>query len=585
VRRPLAAAITMTVVIGTAVAGTARPAAADVQFRLLESGGGRLAADVTSDGRFVLTIPLAGGERRVIDRSTGTVEVLPPEVDTAVVLSDNGRSVPFNTTAQLVPADADSTVDGYVYHLDTGSYELVTPGNSGRNMTVTAIDETATRTLVQRNQDGTGLAPDRAFVSEGGVLAELGAALGPTQSRAVALSSDGRYALFRKETCSNDPTCLGIFAMWRTDLLTNTTVPMGRGTDGAPHDAFSIAMSADGSCVAYVTLSPRAVWKDCGFTAGSPERLASDWSLQYPQGVVSISSDGATVGWLQNTLTEGPLPGTVQGTHLHARTGMGTTVVLAQPSGALPWGGSSGGFVVDADTAIINMTLTNLVPSSETHVVLVRDDHTTTPPPTGSAAQDMVVHKQGGALILTQQCGVFGRLPRTADIDAGEFAELAEVVPAGDASVATDGNQSCAIELGVAKLVDRGSREGQFYVATGRINQLSVTDTRSSNRAWTVSGSVTRFTNGSTGANDSFSGSFLGWRPVVTHASGGSQQVNPGPVVDPSPTDGLGSPKVLASAPDGRAIGVARLDARLKLLIPATVSDGRFTATLTFTVI
>jgi hypothetical protein len=102
--------------------------------------------------------------------------------------------------------------------------------------------------------------------------------------------------------------------------------------------------------------------------------------------------------------------------------------------------------------------------------------------------------------------------------------------------------------------------------------------------------------NGGNGANDSFSSNFLGWQPIVSSVSradssnpgsnsGSAPRVTPGPVVEPSATNGLGSPKVLASTTGGRGAGTAKLDARLKLYIPASVSDGRFTATLTFTVI
>jgi hypothetical protein len=115
-----------------------------------------------------------------------------------------------------------------------------------------------------------------------------------------------------------------------------------------------------------------------------------------------------------------------------------------------------------------------------------------------------------------------------------------------------------------------------------------VVDSRSGNLPWTVTGVSSTFTNGGNGVNDSFSGNYLGWQPIVTSVGESSfyrNAVVPGPRVEPSATDGLGSPKVLASTQGGRGIGAVKLDARLKLLIPASVSDGRFTATMTFTVI
>jgi hypothetical protein len=150
----------------------------------------------------------------------------------------------------------------------------------------------------------------------------------------------------------------------------------------------------------------------------------------------------------------------------------------------------------------------------------------------------------------------------------------------------------CGVEFGMAKLISSGPKEGLYFAATGRLSQLTVTDTRSGNLPWSVTGVASNFTNGGNGANDSFSGNFLGWQPIVSSVSGADSsnsgsapKVTPGPVVEPSATNGLGSPKVLASTSGGKGTGTVKLDARLKLYIPASVSDGRFTATLTFTVI
>jgi hypothetical protein len=321
----------------------------------------------------VLTIPILGGERRVIDRLTGAVVVLPVAAESASILSDDGGSVIFSTTAALSPFDGDSLLDAYIYDIDTPSYFLLTPGNPGREMAAAAIGDDASVTLVQQMPDGTGT-PSRAFVSNGTTLTELGAALGPAQSRAVALSSDGRYALFQKEQCPSSPACGAAFAMWRTDLSTGTTVPVGRAPDGSAHPAITAVMSADGSCVAYTTLSPRAVWKDCGFANGSTAQVATDWEAQFLPGNVSISADGSTVGWLQTTSSEGPTPGLALIAHLHARTGTAPAVVLSQATGRQPWGASSGGFVLGPDAAIINMPTTDLVPGSGTHRVLAFEE-------------------------------------------------------------------------------------------------------------------------------------------------------------------------------------------------------------------
>jgi hypothetical protein len=207
--------------------------------------------------------------------------------------------------------------------------------------------------------------------------------------------------------------------------------------------------------------------------------------------------------------------------------------------------------------------------------------------------QNLGVTKTGsGALVLTQRCGVFGALPATSDADLGAVAAQSETDPTNTVGTTAP----CGVEFGMAKLISSGPKEGLYFAATGRLSQITVTDTRAGNLPWSVTGVSSDFTNGGNGANDSFSGNFLGWQPIVSSVSradssnpgsnsGSAPRVTPGPVVEPSATNGLGSPKVLASTTGGRGAGTAKLDARLKLYIPAAVSDGRFTATLTFTVI
>ncbi len=197
--------------------------------------------------------------------------------------------------------------------------------------------------------------------------------------------------------------------------------------------------------------------------------------------------------------------------------------------------------------------------------------------------QTLGVTKSQGGLVLTQRCGVYGPLPAKSDDDLGPLSAQSESSPSN--SVGSPG--ACAVEFGSARLIGRGSKEGLYFAATGRLSQLTVTDARAGNFPWTVTGVSSTFSNGGNGANDSFSGNFLGWQPFVTSVadSNNGDRVNPGPIVEPSATNGLGSPKVLASTTGGRGVGSVRLDARLKLYIPASVSDGRFTATLTFTVI
>lgn len=373
-RRSIPIVIAATLVSAAVVSADVDRVDAVATFELVEEDDARIALDVTPNGRHLLTSALVTGQRRVIDRLTGSVVVLPDAASSASILSDDGGSVLFSTTAALSPSDGDSLLDAYIYDIDTPSFFLLSPGNPGSEMTAVAIGTDPSVTLVQQMPDGSGTVPSRAFVSNGTTLTELGATLGAAQSRPVALSSDGRYALFQKEQCPTSVSCGGVFAMWRADLSTGTTVPVGRAADGSAHAAFTAVMSADGSCVAYTTLTPRAVWKDCGFANGTTAQVASAWEYIFAAGNLSISADGSTVGWLQTTQSEGPTPGLALLPHLHARTGTAPAVVVSAATGRMPWGSATGGFVLDPGAAILNMSATNLVPGNGNHRILAYED-------------------------------------------------------------------------------------------------------------------------------------------------------------------------------------------------------------------
>ena len=160
----------------------------------------------------------------------------------------------------------------------------------------------------------------------------------------------------------------------------------------------------------------------------------------------------------------------------------------------------------------------------------------------------------------------------------------------------------CGINLGIAKLIKNGPGRGQFFAASGVLNQVTVVDTRDTDTGWGLTGTMSTFTK--TGdVTKTFSGSQLGWNPVMTDDSdlftdsGGvsyDQLVLPGAVVAPNSPNasGLSTGKTLGSAA-GLAgssptftggLGMAELDARLKLLIPVTEVSGVYTGTLTMTV-
>nr|WP_245923596.1 choice-of-anchor M domain-containing protein [Actinoplanes atraurantiacus] len=159
----------------------------------------------------------------------------------------------------------------------------------------------------------------------------------------------------------------------------------------------------------------------------------------------------------------------------------------------------------------------------------------------------------------------------TATISATEGALVISVDP-GDRSVA----------LPAAAL----SADGDRWETEGTLRPVTVTDTRQAKPGWTASGQVAGGFKGDDGKT--FAGGYLGWAPTVTR-QGGQQGVVAGPVATPYvsglPSTGLGDSAVLASAPAGKGLGTAELDAALKLSVPTDTAAGTYTGTLTLTAI
>lgn len=238
--------------------------------------------------------------------------------------------------------------------------------------------------------------------------------------------------------------------------------------------------------------------------------------------------------------------------------------------------------------------------------------------------QEVSVVRPPGALVLTQRCGVYGELAAftgtndfpgfVTDVTEGGIALPLEaangVFPGGNPTLGPDGTGGtdpefgeypnpdpasyptyCDLELGTAQLVTAGNIAG-YYQAEGRLNQVSVLDTRDGDPGWTLNGEMADFDDG---FGVGFEGSYLGWKPVVTDVTttaGYTQVVTEGPQVLPgtgvtdqdpllSANSGLGNGEVLASANAGEGLGVAILDARILLLIPPSVPAGTYEGDLT----
>ncbi|CAB4704827.1 MAG: hypothetical protein F2659_07130 [Actinobacteria bacterium] len=222
--------------------------------------------------------------------------------------------------------------------------------------------------------------------------------------------------------------------------------------------------------------------------------------------------------------------------------------------------------------------------------------------------QDITVTRPVGGLVLTQTCAKYGALPAeptSLGFDAVLPAELASGT--GSAPTINDPRTivdpafsqypypvdaievpnptyptHCALNLGIAKLITSGTEAGKYFKVDGRISQVAIVDTRDTDAGWVVSGKVSDFASGA----NTFSGNYLGWTPVKTSDSGVTlegydQTVNAGATVAPAFASGLTAAQPLATAAANQGLGIAYLDARLKLLIPVTANNGVYTATLT----
>ncbi len=234
--------------------------------------------------------------------------------------------------------------------------------------------------------------------------------------------------------------------------------------------------------------------------------------------------------------------------------------------------------------------------------------------------QDITVGRPNGALVLTQVCGKWDAMPAegaqigfpgaglpASPASATGTAPTTGATPGGPADPAfsqypyptlPDGTANptypthCGIALGNAQFVSQGGAgnlgAGQYFAASGRLNQVTVVDTRDTDQGWNVNFAMSDFTSGT----NSFSGNDVGWSaqktqtPTFTDGSGvsysqlvtfGTQTLAP---ATQSPNGAKTSQTVIKAAA-GSGLGIATLDGRIKVLIPVYAKNGTYAATLT----
>ena len=303
-------------------------------------------------------------------------------------------------------------------------------------------------------------------------------------------------------------------------------------------------------------------------------------------------------------------------------------VVTGSGSGTGTFNSASSPYVVTGLTAGVPYTITVQPKYTSPYTAPVASSSNNIANPPTLLYQDITVTRPVGQLVITQRCGVFAQ--RAAEAATATFPAV-PLLPASANAVGTapttgaaaggpaDGlfNQypypvdsnglsnavyptHCGINMGIGKLVTAGTYAGDYFAAYGQINQVTVVDTRDTDPGWTVTGTMSNFTktgvsSGGTAVSgtQTFSGNFLGWSPVLTGDSGASldgyDQTVTLPIGTVAPTNAAGSGlvqgKVMANAIPTKGLGIATLDAGVKLLIPLTAVNGIYSAVLTFSAV
>jgi len=126
---------------------------------------------------------------------------------------------------------------------------------------------------------------------------------------------------------------------------------------------------------------------------------------------------------------------------------------------------------------------------------------------------------------------------------------------------------------------------GTLFTGTGKLQPITVTDNRSGDPGWTLTGVISGPAQGAVG----FDGEYLGWSPTLVDESPG-QHIVLGLTVKPGPGGGSGpfgldQPQILAFTSGGLGLGTAHISATLTLNLPTTIRPGKYSVILTLTAI
>jgi chitodextrinase len=299
---------------------------ADGRYVVVGTRAALEAADTNSAYELYLVDRTAGTARRIAPLAASATGATDPTNTAAPVISADGRSVVLATSAALAPGDTNALADVYRYDTTARTWSLVSvpAGGTVNGSTPGAVLQTgssvyATSPPVAMSADGdlvlfysarpdlvagdtngfvdlfakrisTGVVTRVSTTTAGGNLA--GAATGP----ALALTPDGRFALFPAATAS------GAMLLYRKTLsgtgagelvVVSSVTVSGRATQFAVYrDAGDIDLSDDGRYVALVTAAQ--------ITTATPGTLGSTgqaYRLDATTGSVVALGNGQQTVW------------------------------------------------------------------------------------------------------------------------------------------------------------------------------------------------------------------------------------------------------------------------------------------------
>lgn len=510
--------------------------------------------------------------------------------------------------ASLVAATAAGLIVAPSAHAAGIGTAEVTPatGSDTSSMSLTTSDpcpSSATNVIVSvtgqgfpaAGQNVVGNSPITTYstTGNGGMIIPLTQTMRDYANTAGFTTLTGKYTFTVTCRTAFNATSLGDFpaSVWFTSNTTYQNTDPSVKTDTTTSLAVSPASPATAGTPVTLTATVgpagtagQVQFKDNGAALGSPVAVTGG-TAALTTGDLPAGTHSLTAEFTPTSLSFNPSASTAVAFVVNPAPATATTTALAvSPAGsaeqfspvqftATVAPAAAGGSVKFQDTVAGTTTTLATVPVSAGTA-----SYTTTSLGTGDHSFSATfVPANSGAFLGSDSPAIAYTVGAFAGVTASE--DITTTVQAGALVISVD-NPHVTLPSPVL------NANGDLLTTTGKINPVTLTDTRAGNPGWSVSGQVSDFSDGGTHAID---GENLGWTPNVVDKSP-AQTVTAGSAVaaangvapgDPG-TAGLKSSRSLAV---GTGLGTAHFGADLALNAPTSTVAGTYTATLTLTAI